>query len=74
MKHLILAVVIAFGTTACSSPSSRLQCHSWRTDGDFFVTTNSCIQCVQQLGPNKDAVRGCAMGLDAASLLTPRTN
>ena len=50
-----------------------MRCHAWHADGDFFVTTTSCMSCIEQLGPdNKEAIRGCGMGLDAANLLLPR--
>ncbi len=67
---LMIAACVACGVTGCSllSESGR-QCRMWQSSGTVVSTLDSCVKCVDQLGANPDAVRGCAVGLDAASLI-----
>jgi hypothetical protein len=36
----------------------------------MFSTPEACVTCVKKLGSsNRDAIRGCALGLDSAALM-----
>ena len=65
---LSLALLIGAGGCSLMSASGR-QCRMWQSSGTVISTLDSCVQCVDQLGTNPDAVRGCAVGLDAAALI-----
>jgi hypothetical protein len=55
--------------TSCSVTESQ-RCKKWRAEGDFYATQESCIRCLDTLGSgNKEAVKGCALGMDASKLL-----
>jgi hypothetical protein len=42
----------------------------WKNEGYMFSTPEACIKCVKRLGTsNRDAIRGCALGLDSADLM-----
>ncbi len=68
---LLLAAIATCGAVqGCSLlSSSGRQCRMWQSNGTVVSTLDSCVKCVDQLGENPDAVRGCAVGLDAASLI-----
>lgn len=67
-KIIFLLVVIS--VSGCSLASS-VQCKKWRREGLLFSTLESCQKCIDAVGSNVDAVRGCAMGMDAATLIVP---
>ena len=71
MRSSFLFLTIAAALSACST--ADVQCRAWKFEGQMYSTINSCRQCVDTLGSDDmNAVRGCALGLDAAQLLTPR--
>lgn len=51
----------------------ELRCRQFQNDGLVQGTIGSCVQCVQQFGSgNPEMINGCALGLDAASLVKAR--
>lgn len=67
--RVFLLIMLLSAMSSCVSPASTA-CRNWMKDGDFYSTMDSCRKCVDTLGTNnKDAVKGCAMGLDASSLM-----
>jgi hypothetical protein len=68
---------MTFGIVALLSGCSytrRQQCDRWQREGDFHGSTDSCVKCIGQLGNNKEAVKGCSLGLDAGYLLGGLSN
>ena len=66
----VSALVVIFAFAGCSlMSSSGRQCRYWQSNATVVSTLDSCMKCVDQLGENPDAVRGCAVGLDAAALI-----
>lgn len=61
-------IFLCISLTSCFKVA--YQCKEWKREGDFFATDESCTKCIDSLGPNKDAVRGCAMALDATTMMT----
>ncbi len=69
------AVAVCLLIFSGCSLAARAQCRLWQQDGSVQGTIGSCTQCVEQLGPaNKDAISGCALGLDAAQLFSNASN
>jgi hypothetical protein len=69
---IVAGVGLSLGLGGCAY-NHRLRCEQWQAQGDFFGTTESCLKCIDALGTtNKQAVSGCALGLDAADLLGGR--
>jgi hypothetical protein len=67
-RYCIMTVIVL--TLFGCSLQRRSICNRWMSEGDFYSTMDSCEQCVAQLGSgSKDAVKGCAMGVDATGLL-----
>ncbi len=67
-KFFILLSLIAL--TSCTYNQKLVkQCDQWRKEGDFFATVDSCVKCQEQMGSDKQAVKGCALGMDASNLL-----
>jgi hypothetical protein len=66
-KYLILVILLS----SCSAMSSATQqCKQWRSEGEFMGTLRSCSQCSENMGnENKEAIRGCALAMDANSML-----
>lgn len=62
----ILAIVVF--ASACTYTRQQ-QCRDWQSEGDFYASMDACTKCVAQLGDNKEAVKGCALGLDASRLM-----
>ena len=56
------------GITGCSI-SAESTCRDWQRSGAMMSTLSSCTRCYDQFGENLDAVRGCAVGVDAATLI-----
>ena len=65
---LLTCLFFAVFLSSCTSTSSRT-CRNWMNQGDFFSTMDSCKKCYNTIGNNKEAVKGCAMGMDASELL-----
>lgn len=50
--------------------TSHYHCRKWQNQGLMVSTLDSCKRCVDQFGSgNFDLIRGCAVGMDAATLL-----
>ncbi len=63
------AFFVSLTLGACSA--SYAKCLSMRASGEMFSSLDACQRCVDQNGSgNLDVVRGCAIGVDAAALLT----
>lgn len=71
MLKIVSFLVIAATFSGCSFTPKRMQCASWRDQGLIYSTVESCEKCIDAVGRNVDAVRGCAMGMDAATLMIP---
>ncbi len=66
--RLICIVTIVALLSGCST--ARKQCEVWQKEGYMFSTPEACVTCVKKLGSsNRDAIRGCALGLDSAALM-----
>jgi hypothetical protein len=64
-----LLLVVTTGCSVYQSPEEK-QCRAWQQEGDFFATAKSCETCVKTMGSgSKDAVGGCALGIDTANML-----
>lgn len=67
MRYVIF-VILATVFSACSS--ARTTCQTWIDEGQLFSPIDRCVQCVDELGSkNLHTIRGCAFGLDAASVI-----
>lgn len=64
-----LSAVICLSGCIAISPAAR-QCRAWQSEGQMYSTLDACKKCVEQLGENIDAVRGCAVGVDAATVMS----
>lgn len=51
------------------SISAESTCRDWQKSGAMVSTLSACTRCYDQFGENLDAVRGCAVGVDAATLI-----
>jgi len=68
MRILFILAVLTV-VSACST--ARKQCEVWQREGFMFSTPESCVKCIKRLGwVDRDAIRGCALGMDAADLTT----
>lgn len=66
---VFMGLVVATLSGCSLMSSSGRQCRYWQSNATVVSTLDSCMKCVDQLGENPDAVRGCAVGLDAAALI-----
>ena len=67
IKPVLFSCVVLL--SACSA--SRMTCESWRENGQVLSTLDSCQQCLKTLGTkDPQVISGCALGLDAAALLS----
>lgn len=69
MKLIPVLVVLSAITVCGCSLAAESQCRSWQRDGQLHSTLAACERCYGQFGENLDAVRGCAIGVDAATLI-----
>jgi hypothetical protein len=70
-KVRLVALTVAVFASGCSY-SYRRTCDEWKRTGEILSTPGSCVSCVETLGSgNIEAIRGCAIGLDAAKLVSP---
>lgn len=68
MRLLLILLFLASG--GCSSTADGY-CRSLQNSGQMYATIDSCKKCVRQLGRAEPAlIQGCAMGMDAGSLLS----
>jgi hypothetical protein len=67
-KFALLSTIFVL-LSACSQ-TKQLQCEYWRNQGVPMGTIDSCKECISTLGiSNPNAVGGCSLGLDAASMM-----
>ena len=65
---------LAMGLVLSGCSPALEQCRRWRDDGYMYSTMDSCSQCLESFGPNnRDAVVGCAVGLDAGKFIEATT-
>lgn len=69
MKKFIVLALTIYLCGCFTNPRLTKQCKSWQEEGDFFATVDSCVKCHEKLGADKQAVKGCALGMDASNLL-----
>lgn len=70
---LLLVLVLVGSAAGCVT--ARAQCEKWKSEGFLFSTVDGCVACAQKLGTsNRDAVRGCALGVDTADLLATNSD
>jgi hypothetical protein len=69
MKHSTFFLVFVLLAAGCSL-THRSKCEEWKENGQIYSTIDSCVQCMDSLGSGSlDIVKGCALGLDAATLM-----
>ena len=71
MKYRVPLIFSAFMVllSGCASTNQKL-CDQLRASGQVYATTASCMRCVDTFGAsNTEAIRGCAMGMDAEALI-----
>jgi hypothetical protein len=70
-RILILLGVLAALSGCTSTPlGARFTCLQLKAQGQMFSTLESCQRCVEAHGAaNLDQLQGCALGMDASSLI-----
>src|SRR5262249_43122432 len=69
-SRLALAGLLAVaGAVSGCSLQREYQCRQWQREGLVVSTLSACMECVDQFGSNPESVQGCAVGMDAASLI-----
>ena len=65
-----LAPLLVTILSGCAFLNAESKCEQWKSEGLMYSTIDACSKCVRSLGStNYEAVSGCAVGMDAATLL-----
>ena len=69
-SFLLISLILCLVACSTTALGARFTCLQWKTQGLMFSTLDSCQKCVEAHGAaNLDQIQGCALGLDASSLI-----